>query len=471
MRIATWIFCIAAVAYVVARAIIIPLTVDEAWTYLGFVPLSVWDIVTAANPAANNHILNTLLVKLNLVCSHHELSLRLPNILAFVLFLYSYYKISGFYFSQRSLRLLFLIAITLNAALLRFFALSRGYGLAIGLLSFSFLQLFQLAATTDNKNKTSLHLALLFAVLATYANFTVLNAALGVFMCSVYLQYYNGERKPGNLLGIPALYFGLLLLLCAYPLYRMNAFGELYYGGVNNFIDDTVASMIEDMASYVFLHGNQQLLMWSTTDLIGLLFVVSLSLWLKGKLSSTQFIAPFLLFLAIAAINLQFYLFGSRLVVHRGALYLYPLFIMSFFAILRSLKEFKTVIYSLTILLVGVLVFFFQYEAGVTNIREWWFDENNKKVLSYVTKHHKRPGKIKFYGFSLTSNSFNYYIQTRYKDVIEETPCCIDDVSKINLAAYDFLYLKKDDDVAAYPDLKPVRSYAEGNFILYEKQQ
>ncbi|MBK7567822.1 MAG: hypothetical protein IPI31_08335 [Bacteroidetes bacterium] len=50
-------------AYLVARAIILPITIDEGGTFYNAVPRSVWDIITYVDPSPNNHILNTLLIK------------------------------------------------------------------------------------------------------------------------------------------------------------------------------------------------------------------------------------------------------------------------------------------------------------------------------------------------------------------------------------------------------------------------
>ena len=76
--------------YILARAIILPITHDESGTCLVFSTQSVSDIVSYAQPIPNNHILNTLLVKLfSQLFGWHPLIVRLPNVLAFVLYFFS----------------------------------------------------------------------------------------------------------------------------------------------------------------------------------------------------------------------------------------------------------------------------------------------------------------------------------------------------------------------------------------------
>src|SRR5213078_1005757 len=74
-------------AYVIVRAIMLPVTHDESNTCLIYSTMSVHDIVTYAVPVPNNHILNTLLIKFfSGLFGMHPLPVRLPNILGFILY-------------------------------------------------------------------------------------------------------------------------------------------------------------------------------------------------------------------------------------------------------------------------------------------------------------------------------------------------------------------------------------------------
>src|SRR5680860_1024904 len=160
------------IAYVVIRAYVVGVTYDEAWTINGFVPQEFEEIFNNIYPDANNHIFNTLLIKLLFLFDNDSLFLaRLPNILAFGLYVFYAYKLSYKYLSQFIGIGCFLLLL-LNPFVLDFFGLARGYGLALGFemaaLYFT-IQYFNAA-----KMKYSLF-ALVSAALAVLCNFTFLN--------------------------------------------------------------------------------------------------------------------------------------------------------------------------------------------------------------------------------------------------------------------------------------------------------
>jgi len=168
-------------AFVAARAVRVPLTYDEAATYIRYIaphivpefdagPLAVFNF-----EVATNHLLNTVLTKLATVAAgSSEVALRLPALLGYALYVW---------FSTTILRRLTtslvavagLLLLNLNPYLLDFFALSRGYGLGIGLMmgALSFWL------------KGELRPALLFATTAVLANFSMLNVYLALVLAGL----------------------------------------------------------------------------------------------------------------------------------------------------------------------------------------------------------------------------------------------------------------------------------------------
>ena len=70
------------------KAVHIPILKDEWETPVKYINHSVWDIMMYTSNSPNNHILNTLLVKLFVFVfgSRDQLILRLPNILSFLIY-------------------------------------------------------------------------------------------------------------------------------------------------------------------------------------------------------------------------------------------------------------------------------------------------------------------------------------------------------------------------------------------------
>ena len=113
----SWALAIGLIVYTILRAVNITFTCDECITYGQFVFASVTDIVTYQYPIANNHILNSLLVKFIVKFANSEVALRLPNILALVLYLYSGIRISKLLFTNKVLQFLAFAIFCMNPML------------------------------------------------------------------------------------------------------------------------------------------------------------------------------------------------------------------------------------------------------------------------------------------------------------------------------------------------------------------
>jgi len=176
--------CLGFAAFVVARAIRVSLTYDEAAAYIRYIAPNVLPEFDAGPLAifnfevATNHFLSTALTKLAvLVAGSSELALRLPALAGYAMHLW---------FSTRLLRRLTspaiavagLLLLNLNPYLLDFFALSRGYGLSIGLMMGALYYFFSGRLTRT----------LFFASAAVLANFSMLNVYVAIILVVTFLK-------------------------------------------------------------------------------------------------------------------------------------------------------------------------------------------------------------------------------------------------------------------------------------------
>ena len=105
-----------------------PVTNDETPTAVAYYHYSIWQIMMFPEDEPNNHILNTILTKLCIGCfGNEQLVIRLPNLLAFLVYGWAIYRILKRVFAEDSLfffpsALLFVS----NPYLLGFFSLCRG---------------------------------------------------------------------------------------------------------------------------------------------------------------------------------------------------------------------------------------------------------------------------------------------------------------------------------------------------------
>lgn len=433
--------------YVVLCAIYVPLTVDEAWTYGEFIRGDFWNVVTYTHPTANNHILNSLLAKPFALVSSSELSLRMPNVLAYALYLYASFKISTLLFENKFFQICLFIALQSNITMLQFFALCRGYGLSLGFMLFSLSQLIDYLKQPSKK--LAVHLTLASAVLAMYASFTLLYFAASVFIAVFIISlhvYVKTDLKKFIQLGIllPTLYSSILLLLCYTPIIKGIAAGEFYWGGDKNFVDDTLFTLLQDMIGYSVIDKARDIPM--TIFILLIVFAIVTPFIKIRSRKPIYIITPLILLWCMGCINIQFYFFAGKMLMHRTALFLFPLIIVSVFsgASLFLSKGYRYNIAStFSGLLTTCLLVIVITRLNLQPVEEWWFDTDNKVILNYISKKERHLNRqIRILPFVYCANSLNYYIEKDYPRMF--APIANVRAEEVeNYLDYDYLYLQK----------------------------
>ncbi len=123
--------CLAALFAVnVYRAITQSVTPGEALNYTGFIGLPWTEAL--AHFDGNNHVLNTLLVRISTSRFHlTELSLRLPSLLAGVFYLWAVFRLARRWFGDGLMFLFVTLLLTLNPVVVDAMSEARGYGIAL----------------------------------------------------------------------------------------------------------------------------------------------------------------------------------------------------------------------------------------------------------------------------------------------------------------------------------------------------
>lgn len=173
---------VAAAAYIVARAWRVPLTYDEAVIALRYMSAP-WIGVFEVG-SGTNHFLNTVLARVAAaVFGPEPWAIRLPNVAAGVVYLTTMASVTR-RASSPWLGLAGFVLLVAHPFLLDYFAVSRGYGLAIALLSVCLWALLRWCADPPGAPaaRRDLGVALASAAAAVAASFTVLPAATGVMV-------------------------------------------------------------------------------------------------------------------------------------------------------------------------------------------------------------------------------------------------------------------------------------------------
>lgn len=227
-------------AYVTARAVRVPVVHDEAMTFFLYVEpgkflpfFSHWD--------AGNHLLSTAFGWLSWsVFGMHTWALRLPNVLAFILFAHYGWKWAG-RLSVPLVRWCFLSAWLLMPFLLDFFSLFRGYGLA---MAFWAMALYELSGLLERWSLQRLSALLAAMACATYCALSLL--PLWAMVLGGTALKSLGQRQRGKALLLWLVLGAAPFLLAAAYIRALSLGGALYYG-VDGILSGTLPSLLNTM--------------------------------------------------------------------------------------------------------------------------------------------------------------------------------------------------------------------------------
>jgi hypothetical protein len=407
----------------VYRAATFPFTHDESLSFAIFS----WD--PAVGAAANNHLLNTRLMQwCSILFGNSELSLRLPNILAHMIYLmctlvllkrvqHPVLQITGF------------VILNLNPFLLDFFFLARGYGLA---LAFLMLSLYLLVRTYEEKRSQGfekyLYLSVSAGSLAVLANFAFLNYYLPLLLASAWLLLTDASLHRFSRSRIPAAMAlfsasGIFVSVILFKVFQLQQDKRLDFGGHVGFISDTVNSLVQ--CSLYSISSSHETETAISTILIGLfIMLLLLCLYLFFFRKEVRLFGLFFLMLVSAAALpiLQHHLFYALYPIERAAVYYLPLYatvLLSAFHVLIGLSSRrweKMMALILPVVIATALCWNFYHRFNTHTCYTWGYDAHNDEILEIIYRDREGnfPGRTVSLGNSwLMEPSLNFYRVTR----------------------------------------------------------
>jgi hypothetical protein len=238
--------------YVAVRAVLLPITWDEAYNYLEFTRQGILLPVRFPMMAANNHFLNTWLTYLTTgILGVSELTLRVPTLAAYGAFLYYTARLSSELSSPLMVAAGFLV-LNLNPYLTDFFSLSRGYGIGYGLLAASLWYLYRFLQTGLELRYSRISLAL--AAFAVAAHLTLIHVLVSLAVVIVMASALNLSagtaflpriRHAVRLHALELAGVGLVCLPVAFVLRAFQRAHSLFYGGTTSFWHDTIVGVFQ----------------------------------------------------------------------------------------------------------------------------------------------------------------------------------------------------------------------------------
>lgn len=263
--------------YLILRAIHVPIVHDEVMTFFHYVQKGRW-LPYSAHWDANNHVIHSgLAILLFTIFGKAPLVLRMVSLLAFPVFAWFNWKLCSL-LKSKNLAVLTFIALLSARFSLEFFAMARGYGLALAFMSGALWFMVQYFSDSTAKNLKN---ALIFLGLMIGANMSFFNTAtiaLGLIVLELILNKKLGSwtlKHWGNF----ALYGILPWILGLIFAFAMKERGLLYYGTLDGFIPVTLNSLLR------LQFGSTSVIL--QTVAIAIFFLTSITLlwyWFKDKI-------------------------------------------------------------------------------------------------------------------------------------------------------------------------------------------
>jgi hypothetical protein len=439
---------LALLIYSAYRAAIFSLTIDESLSFSIFTWSSYWGMT------ANNHLLNTFLMYLcYTLFGAAEWALRLPNVLAFALYL-----VSGLLVIKRLknpwLQVSAFLILNLDPSLLDFFSFARGYGLACAFQLFSVYLLIRAFEHKLNHNSKVflffIGLASVATGLAVLANFAWLNfylpfllACLGLILSDETCRKISFRHYRIAIIFFIA-HSGYTAFVL-YKLFKLKELGELYAGGSTGFIQDTIIGMINDT---FYKKGVSSEVVQTIVVLIIVCFflIVFFTLFQFFKHRKITLLSILVLMLVLAAFIpwLEHVLAGILYPEARGGLAYFLLFFLPLLFFIREIgillpgKKFQGVINIFPVLVGIILVWNFFRNYDLDYHYYWYYDIHNTQVLNFINQDRQNyfPDQQIQLGISWQIGpSLNFYRYTKGYTWLNEQ-----NREPINPATNDYIY-------------------------------
>jgi hypothetical protein len=412
--------------YSLYRAVHLSFVHDESLTYS----------ILAGDPffrdTANHHPLNTRAME----WTRHwigdlEWSLRLPNVLAHLLYLASGLLLLRKV--QNSFVVLFGFALlNLNPFMLEFFALARGYGIALG---FSLASLWLFGEAWDRPatavGRAAIFLSFTFAALAGLANFGWLNfhvamLAGGFVFWLLDYRLSGGARRTSLIIAV--VFFGAniwSIINVARRVMWLHARGEIYLGGTRGFIPDTIGSLagtyLYDAAYASWGAALFEYAIPAIFVVLGLVVIQRLVRRHKAGFPETMW---GILACSVLLVVAEHHLLEAPFPQDRFALYYVPIFAVTLLSMAGDLTVPKGIgarLLSLTVSIFTVAMIL--HLASTANLRGtfiWYYDADTKTAMSDLQNLvGENPRQMSIGSDWQLSPTINYYRISRKYDWLE----------------------------------------------------
>jgi hypothetical protein len=455
VKLSCFLISLALLSYSIIRAFNIGFTHDESYTYLYASHDSFMQIISnrTTEISANNHILNTLFMKLfDNTLGSSEISLRLQSIFAHAIYLVFTFLILK-QFRSAPLILGGFIILNVNPYLLDFFSLARGYALSI---SFMMVSIYFFTVYIKEDKKRPLIYSMLAACLAMLSNFALMNYYAALLLIHQVILYSRFRDLKTSFLRSRSvlIIFLIMLVICYEPLRKLIKYQRFDFGGSEGIWSDTVPSLL----NFSLYHQDYHPMIYPI--ITGFIFITVVLFFLIHKKEKNSFFILALLLLIILLNIVQHFLFGSPYIMERFALFITPLYLLLLIHLMNYLieknKAFMISGFVLLALITGGMSYHFSRCANISYAINWDYDADTKHMLADLEKEKAVSGKqnISLGVTWLFEPTINFYRETKKIGWLEK-------VSREDTGGeYDFYYVTKEDFKTVPPGKNIIKEYS-----------
>lgn len=375
----------------IVRACIIALTPDEGQSYFEFVKAGTWWPSAYIGSSANNHLLNSWMIRGSTALFGSALwALRLPNLLAHVVFLFYTAKLS-LRLGQRYTAVFLFILFNAHPYLLDFFSLARGYGLSMAGLAAALY--YAHAYICNNGGIRTLGFALLALLASTYASLILVNVFIGFCIVLPVFGWINYRSQRKFLWHLaPFLCAGLLTMPLLPHMLHLREAKALYHGS-DSLWEGTVKSLCERLLYDAPYAGANHFC--TLKPLIKVMIAVSLlSPLLLLRSRDKKLFASFAFFLLLVFGLVLVSLYAQHVVLNvlypwnRTGLFLFVLFVALFLTALATIRLPQIVLRIVLGLLALPVALHCIASTNGYYVQEWKSSGQTELVLQRLIKNH-----------------------------------------------------------------------------------
>jgi hypothetical protein len=371
-----------AMVWVIARAGLQSVTLDEAASYLTFAAPD-WPAYWYAS--SGNHVLNTILERIfTTVFGLSHLTLRAPALIGAAIYIAASYGLCRHISSQNAIRWPLFLCLVYNPFVMDYMAAARGYGLALGLMMAAIWAAWESRFVT-----ASICLGLSFSANFSFA---YIDAAVILVFTVWALRQTKSWRTLARALGPGAL---TAFLICGSTVWTWPN-GQIYYGAAHltEMWNSIVSSTFDELNPFLVHPLLAAILQAVGRGLPSL--VVAVLIWQTLRIVWTGQQLGLILARAVAIAFLchwlAFRLLRIPLPMERTAIFFVPLalLLIGIGAALPSASRFGAVSRFASIAVLSLCAIYFLGCLRVSYFREWKFDADVKDVYGVLQDLHNR---------------------------------------------------------------------------------